>query len=243
MNAYTAYTPRFRVRPSRNATDPPPSAGDILTTRERAKPYRMPSTQQLHNEQKEPSGPTNANIPTPETSPRPVIQIVPMPVPILVVTTPGVLTEVSTSSRHIKMPGAPAYTPLATNSHLPTIDRVFHSPEKPVNMSGKPTYCNIPLQQTQRQVNNPQLIPNPPSPVNQAPVTIQLDVQWQTIPQASPIQRGPTRPEAGTLPSERPTFNPSNPTYEEFCSIPTAKTRNPQPDIRPKTPFYCSDPE
>ena len=164
-----------------------------------------------------------------------------MPVPILVVTPPGALTEISTSSRHITMPGDPVHTPLRTDSHLPTIDRVFHSPETPANTSREPTRCNTLPQQTQQQVSNHQPTQNPTLSANQTPVAIQLDVRWQTIPQVSSVQQDQVRPEAGAVPVKRSTFNPSHPTLEEFCSTPTAKTRNLQPDIRPKTPFYCSE--
>ena len=231
MNAYTAYTPKFRVRPARNAPDPHLPAGNTSTTRERAKPYKMPAAQPLYKEQKEPTGLRKTGISTPKTSPQPVIQVVPMPVPILVVTPPGAVTEVSTSSRHITMPGNPVHTSHRTDSHLPTIDRVFHSPEMPANTSREPTRCTTPPQQTS----------NPSPSVSQTPVTIQLDVRWQTIPQVSPIQQDQAGPEAETVQVERSTFNPSHPTLEEFCSMPTAKTRDLQPDVRPKTPFYCSD--
>ena len=195
--------------------------------------------QPLPDEQRKVPEPRTTNILRPEPHPQTVIQILPTPAPILVLVMPGATIVPPTRPQPTQTPEAPAHTPLATGHCLPTIDRVFHSPVKPVDMTGNPALCNTPTQEVRRHLNTLQPIPSLNPSTNKAYTTLRFNPRkWQE----TEFQNFRFRRDSTKLRREKTqtTFTPFDLACEKTCGEIITRTMDPEPETRSTTPFYCS---
>ena len=169
-----------------------------------------------------------------------VIQILPTPAPVFFLVMPGTPEKPPTRSQPTQTTEAPAHTKLATGHQLPEIDRVFHSPVKPVDTTGNPAFYNTPTLDVTHHLNSL----TPVQSLN--PHTHRAHTISESDPRRWPgteFQHFRFRGNAARLRREttQTTFAPINLVSEKrTCGETITRTLDPRRDTRPTPPFYCS---